>query len=355
MHGISLTRTAPSTRGRRIAIPLSLALAGLLLAPGPGPAQTVVKLATLVPDGSVWHEVLLDQVERWETGANGSLEVRIYPGGVAGDDPAVVRKMRIGQFQGAALSVEGLVAIDEGFRVFQIPMFYDSPAEAFHVLDALASRMEERLEEKGFVLVNWGYGGWVHLYSTEPVETAADLQSLKLFLWGGEERSMRISRSVGLQPVGLPATDIMMGLQTGMIDAMATTPLAALSFQWFRLTDYQLNPGIAPLIGATVMTRRAWDRLSPEQQTAAREAAAGTYERLQTEIVQAEAEAVEAMEERGLTVLTVDRSEAPWRDIVDGLAEGYRRDLVPPDVYDLAVQARDAFRAAQSSSDADAL
>jgi TRAP-type C4-dicarboxylate transport system substrate-binding protein len=334
---------------RRMTVGLSLFLAGLLLAAGPGHAQTVIKLATLVPDRSTWHEILLDQVHRWEADAGEGLQVRIYPGGVAGDDPAVVRKMRIGQFQGAALSVEGLVAIDEAFRVFQVPMFYRSPEEVFHVLDALSPLLRERLEERGFVLLNWGYGGWVHLYSREPIRSVADLRSQKMFLWGGEERSMRISRSVGMQPVGLAATDIMMGLQTGMIDAIATTPLAALSFQWFRLTPHQLDPGIAPLIGATVLTKRAWDSQSPKQQAAGLATAATTYERLRTEVTRAEKEAVEAMKERGLTISTVEVRDPQWTEIVEGLAEGYRRELVPADVYDLAVRARDAFRRTQST------
>ena len=327
-----------------------LFLVALLLGPSAAPAQDIVKLATLVPEGSVWHEILLDQMKRWEAGADGTIAVRIYPGGVAGDDPSIVRKMRIGQFDGAALSVEGLVAIDDAFRVFQIPMFYRSPAEVFHVLDALAPLMRERLQEKGFVLLNWGYAGWVHMYSKEPIRTVDDLRSLKLFLWGGEERSMRVSREAGLQPVGLPATEIMMGLQTGMIDAMATTPLAALAFQWFRLTDFQLDPGLAPLIGATVMTKRAWDRLSAEQQQAVLATAPGTYRRLRTEVARAEIEAVEVMKDRGLTVTTVDPRSRPWQTLVASLAAGYRRELVPHGVYDLAVRARDAFRASPGPS-----
>jgi TRAP-type C4-dicarboxylate transport system substrate-binding protein len=333
-----------------VRLPLLASLLAVLATAPQARAQTVLKLATLAPQGSVWHEILVDQVARWEESAGGDLEVRIYAGGVAGDDPAVIRKMRVGQLQAAALSVEGLVSIDEGFRVLQIPMFYRSPEEAFHVLDALAPLLRRRLEEKGFVLTNWGYAGWVHLYSKSPIRTVDDLRSLKLFLWGGDERSMRVSRAAGLQPVGLQATDIMMGLQTGMIDAMATTPIAALAFQWFRLAGHQLNPGIAPLMGATVVTQRAWSRLSPEQQAAALATGPTTYERLRTEVARAEEEAVPVMQERGLTVTSVDPTEPAWQALVEGVAEGYRREVVPADVYDLAVQARAAFRARANDS-----
>ncbi|NIP80125.1 MAG: hypothetical protein GWM90_13250 [Gemmatimonadetes bacterium] len=161
---------------------------------------------------------------------------------------------------------------------------------------------------------------------------------------------MRINRSVGLQPVGLAATDIMMGLQTGMIDAMATTPLAALAFQWFRLTGYQLDPGVAPLIGGTVLTKRAWDRLSPEQQRALLATGPATYERLLTEVARSEGEAVEVMKERGLTVTTVELTDPSWLALVNGIADGYRREMIPRDIYDLALKARDEFRAARTGA-----
>ena len=342
--------TAVSTRRCRGAVPALLAAIALSVTPLVGSAQTVVKLATLVPEGSVWHEILENQAERWESAVDGSVDVRIYPGGVGGDDPAVVRKMRIGQFQGAALSVEGLVEIDEAFALFQMPLFFQSPAEVFYVLDALTDVLRARLDAKGFVLVNWGYGGWVRLYSTDPIRSVADLRGQKTFLWGGEERATRIYRSQGLQPVGLAATDIMMALQTGMIDAMATSPLAALSFQWYRLTGYQLEPGIAPLIGGTVLTKQAWNRLSAEQRTALLATAPGAWHRLQVDVSRAEEEAIAVMRERGLEVTTVDLDAPGWKEVTEGLADGYRRDIVPTDVYDLGRRARDAYRSGRTGA-----
>jgi TRAP-type transport system periplasmic protein len=184
----------------------------LLAGSGDAAAQSVIKLTTLVPDGSIWHRILLEQATEVRRSAGGTVEIRIYPGGVAGDDPDLVRKMRIGQFHAAALSVQGLTEIDEAFRVFQIPSFFESPEESFHVLDDLTPVLRQRLDEKGFVLINWGYGGWAHLYSKRPLRSAAELRARKMFMWGGEERSIRIWRANGLQPLGLASTDIMMAL-----------------------------------------------------------------------------------------------------------------------------------------------
>ena len=177
--------TAVVRRGTVVGLMALAVLAGL----GADPAGAqVVKVASLVPDGSVWDLILEEQARTWEQATNGRLDVRLYPGGVAGDDPAIVRKMRIGQFQAAALTIQGLLEIDDGFRVLALPLFYESEEELFHVLDALDPLLRKRLEDKGFVLVNWGYAGWARFYSKRPIRTPDDLRSQKLFLWGGEER-----------------------------------------------------------------------------------------------------------------------------------------------------------------------
>jgi TRAP-type transport system periplasmic protein len=330
-----------------------LGLALLLLAAAPAwnvsgsgaVAQTVVKLATLVPDGSIWHQVLQEQATDWRRATGGSSEIRIYPGGVAGDDPDLVRKMRIGQFQAASLAIQGLSEIDEAFRVFQIPMFFASAEETFYILDAMTPLLRQRLEERGFVLVNWGYAGWAHLYSKRPIRSAADLRSRKLFMWGGDDRTIRVWREHGLQPLGLAATDIMMALQTGMIEVMVTTPLAALSLQWYRLTPNQLDPGLAPLIGATVMTQRGWNTLSERERQALLQTGRRAEARFRTEIPEHEKRAVAAMMSRGLSRNTIDRAaEAEWDTLTASIMSAHRGRLVPADMYDRALQLRTEYR-----------
>jgi TRAP-type transport system periplasmic protein len=335
---------------RRLLMPcVALLLAG---APGAGmtggtaSAQTVVKLATLVPDGSIWHRILVEQATEWRRITGGASEIRIYPGGVAGDDPDLVRKMRIGQFHAASLAVQGLAEIDEAFRVFQIPMFYASAEETFYILDAMTPLLRQRLEERGFVLVNWGYGGWAHLYSKRPIRSAADLRARKLFMWGGDEHAIRVWREHGLQPLGLAATDIMMALQTGMIEVMATTPLAVLSLQWHRLTPHQLDPGLAPLIGATVMTQRAWNALSERERQALLQTGRRAEARFRAEVPEHERRAMAAMAERGLSRNTLDpAAQAEWDRLVASIVSAHRGRLVLADMFDRAMQLRTEYRA----------
>jgi TRAP-type transport system periplasmic protein len=344
----------PGTRYRAatLLLPVLMLAAAPFLAPGGGAAsaQTVVKLATLVPEGSVWHRILTEQATEWKRASGGS-EIRIYPGGVAGDDPDLVRKLRIGQFQAASLSAPGLMKIDEAFGVFQVPMFFASEEEAFAVLDAMTPLLRQRLDERGFVLINWGYAGWARFYSKRPIRSAADLRSRKMFLWGGEERAMRIWRENGLQPIGLASTDIMMVLQTGMIDVFATAPLATLSLQWYRLAPHQLDPGLAPLFGATVMTKRAWNALSQRERDALLQTGRVAEAKFRRDIVIHEQRAIAAMQERGMSRNVIDRAAEPdWNALVASMASAQRGRLVPADIYDTAVRIRGEYRARLAAS-----
>ncbi|MDA8017587.1 MAG: TRAP transporter substrate-binding protein DctP [Thermoanaerobaculia bacterium] len=338
-------------RGTLVGVALLLVCTGLLGASPADAATTTIKMATLVPQGSVWDRILREMGNRWQEDTNGQVRLTIYAGGVAGDEPDVVRKMRIGQLHAAAISTAGLVSIDPGFQVFQIPMFFASYEELFHVLETLRPDFEARLEAKGYVLLNWGNGGWVHLFSKLPVRELDDLKSQKLFSWAGDESMIQMWRENGFQPIALAATDIHTGLQTGLIEAVPTTPLAALSLQWFRETPYMQNLGLAPLVGATVISHRMWNRLTPEVRSALRAAARETEARLFAEIPEQDSEAVEQMSGRGLTVVEVDdQQETAWRAAAEDFAAVQRKQMAADakDLLDRVQKIRDTYRAKHS-------
>lgn len=331
---------------------LALCAAAFLLLSATAEARMVVKMATLAPDGSVWDKIFKEVGDEWQEATDGEVSLRIYAGGVAGNEPDVVRKMRIGQLHAAVLTVAGMSAIDPGFEVFEIPMFFESYEELFHVQRKMRPIFEQRLADKGYVMLNWGLGGWVHFFSKNPVRVVDDLRKQKLFVGAGSESTVQLWRRNGFQPVALAMTDVMTGLQTGMIEALPSTPLAALSFQWFRLTPYMQDLGLAPLIGATVITRKAWDRLSPEAQKAIREAARESEERLLEEVPDQDRRAVQQMTERGFVTLVEvpDGTRGEWDDEAEEFIRHKREKMEAKDLLDLARQERDAFRASQAAA-----
>lgn len=322
-----------------------------IFAPAPLAAKSLFKMATLAPQGSVWDTALREMAASWKQTSGGSVELRIYPGGVAGDEADVVRKMRIGQFQGAALTVTGLAEIEPAFRVFHIPMLFDSWGELDAVLAALRPDLERRLAERGYVLLFWGHGGWIHLFSRQPIESLADLKEQKLFVWAGDDDQVQQWRKAGFQPVPIAATDVSMAFQTRMIDVVPTPPVAALSFQWYRQTPYMLSLGLAPLVGGVIVAREAWEKVPTPTRDELLRAARAAEERLSREVPELDRGAVDEMRRRGLTVTEIGADEsAAFARAAEEFAAAAREGRVPPDVLQTTREAIDGYRAGRAEA-----
>jgi TRAP-type C4-dicarboxylate transport system substrate-binding protein len=255
--------------------------------------------------------------------------------------------MRLGQFQGAALTVTGLAEIEPAFSLFHLPMLFDSWAEVDHVLAQLRPELERRLAAKGYALLLWGHGGWVHLFSREPIRAVADLKRQKLFLWAGDDAGVQNWRARGYQPVPLAATDVTMGFQTKMIDVVPTTPIAALSLQWFRQTPFMQGLGLAPLVGGVVLRLDAWQKIPAASREGFAAAIAAAERTFALEVPRQDAGAVEQMKSRGLTVVEIGEAQrAEWRREAEEFARTAREGAVPPEILEQARTAIAAFRAA---------
>ncbi len=326
---------------------LILVWAPAALAAGP----TVVKMGTEAPEGSPWHQILKAMGEKWRESSRGSVTLRIYPGGVLGDEPDLVRKMRVGQIQAAAVTAVGLSEIDDSVAALQIPMMFRSYDELDYVRDKLRPVLEKRLESKGFIVLNWGDAGWVMFFAKEPFARPDDLKRMKLFVWAGDNHAVDLWKAGGFNPVPLAATDILPGLQTGLINAFDTTPLAALVNQWFGLAPHMLDLKWAPLVGATVMTKKAWESIPAAERDGIRAAAAQAGERLKGEIRATNDKAIEAMEKRGLKVHEATPAlEAEWQKAAEKVYPDIRGSIVPADMFDEVRKLRDAYRAGRGAT-----
>lgn len=317
----------------------------LLLSPAALAAQRAnLRLGTILPANSVWDRSLRQMASAWQRSTDG--RVRLQVRGTTGDESTIIRRMRLNNPQVAALTLPGLTEIDETFNVFGIPFFFASDAEALHVLEALTPRLRAALADNGLVLLNWGHGGWAHIFSAAPIRELGDLQAAKLFTSAGDDAMVRWYRENGFEPVPLELTDVLMGLNTGLIDAYPSPPYGALVFQWYRQTSHMLDIPLSPIFGATVMTERAWARIAEADREALLEAAAETQDFLFDEVPRQDRDAVAEMQKRGLTVASVPESAAAaLRAEVQRLTATWRGDRVPAEIYDAAVAARDEFRA----------
>jgi TRAP-type C4-dicarboxylate transport system substrate-binding protein len=323
-----------------------VALAAMIVSVAPVGAQPVlVKMATLVPDGSSWHLILKETGDKWRTLSNGSVTVRLYAGGVAGDDPDVVRKMRLGTLNAGVLTSVGVAEIDKSVYALGVPMMYDSYEEVYYVLDKMRPRLESSLESKGFVVLNWADGGWVHFFAQKPVAVPDDLKALKLFSWAGDATSVDLWKSAGFNPVPLPATEIATALQTGLVNALGCPPQVAVIAQYY---NYAKNMTALPwqlLLGATIINKTVWDKVPADLKPALLQAAREAGTRLQDEIRKTGDRDVEAMRKRGLNVVAVDaRAREQWKKTAESLYPKIRGAIVPADAFDEALRYRDEYR-----------
>ena len=309
---------------------------------------TQIKLATILPAGSVWDKALRQMGADWTKATNGRVQLRIFPGGAQGTEPTVVRKMRLNNPQAAVLTQPGLADVADAFNVFGIPFFFQSDEELRFVLDKLTPTLMDALEDEGLVLINWGHGGWAHIFTTSQVTGLDDLKRMKIFTTAGDDEMVQWYKQNGFEPVPLALTDVLLGLNTGLITAYPSPPYAALLLQWYTKTPYMLDLPLGPVLGATVVTETTWKRLSEPDQHALLEIAKASQERLMTDVPAQERGSIEEMKKRALIVTRLDQTaEAGFRAAAEKLASSMRGAMVPAEVYDLAVRARAEFRAAK--------
>ncbi len=319
-------------RTLRLGLLLALALASPLRA-------QKIKLATLVPSGSIWDRTLKEMGDEWRSDSGGKISMRIYAGGVAGDETDMARKLKIGQLQGGLFTASGLGQIEPAFRIFEIPLLFKDEDEVTFVVNAIREDFEKRLDKQGYVLVHWGHAGWMRIFSTKPIRKYRDFIEMKQFVWGGGTRVGGWYEEKGIRTVPLSTPDILTGLQTGLVDVIPSTPLAALSLQWFRAAPYMFERRLAPLIGGTIISKRAWKKIAPEHQEKMLAAGERATTKLFDEVPRSEADALSEMVKRGLeiTMIAGPDDERKWDELGNHFRTRMREDSIPRDVFDRVI------------------
>jgi TRAP-type C4-dicarboxylate transport system substrate-binding protein len=317
-------------------------------------AQKVeIIMATLAPADSPWFKVMENMGAEWKRISGGNVTLSIRAGGVLGDEPDSVRRLRLGSIQAAALSGAGLGDIDRGVASLQIPMMFDTYEELDYVRDRVAPKLEKRIEDKGFVLLNWGDAGWVQFFSTKPVQKLDDLRKLRLFTWAGDPTEEELWKASGFHVVPLAATDIVQQLETHGIDAVPTTALYAEATDLYKLANYMCDVKWAPLIGATIVSKAAWEKIPAAQREPMLAAARKSGDALKSEIRAQGTRAVATMaagqpgrRASKLTVTTLDAAAlADWRKQTEAVYPKMKGDMVPADLFDEVRRLRDEYRA----------
>lgn len=315
---------------------LTSLIAVLIIAPFAA-AQPTVRLATLAPSGTTFHQELLAMGEKWAKAPGGGAKLIIYTNGQLGGEADMVKRMRADQIQAAMLTVTGLSEIDDSVAALQnMPMFFRNAGELEYVREKLRPQFEQKFREKGFVVLFWGDAGWLRFFSRKPGTTPDDFRKMKLFTYAGYSKTTDLWRAGGFQPVPLQLSDALTALNTGLIDAIATEPYYALAGQFYGPTPNMLDLKWAPLVGGAVVKEKTFSALSAETQKAMLAAAAEAGVKLTAESRKQSDDSIEVMKTKhGLHVQTLSPElEAQWRKQCEAFYPKIRGSIVPAEMFD---------------------
>lgn len=315
---------------------LLVGLCSLLFAVPALAEPALVKVATIAPQGSIYHRVLQEMGEAYARAGGPRSRFVIYPNSIQGTEADTVRRMRVGQLDASMLTVVGLTEIDPSVAALQyMPMMFRSWEELDYVREKLRPELEAKLAAKGFEVLIWGEGGWVQFFTKADVATPEEYKRLRIFAWSGDPVQSSVMKSLGYHPVPIPLADILPGLETGMVDAVPVAPLWALVGQFDRVTHYMLPVNWVPIVGATVMRRQTLEAMKPEARAALREAALVATKTLRAHRVEQDEGSIKAMQARGLQVkeLTPELEQA-WRGLAEKSWPHVRGTMVPAATFD---------------------
>ena len=236
-----------------------------------------LKIATVTPEGSQWMKDMRSSANEIKERTEGRVKIKYYGGGIKGDDAKVLAQIRIGQLQGGAFTPSALVAIYPDLNIYGMPLVFNSAEEAAYVRGHIDSRLQRGLEDAGFVNFGFAAGGFANLTSNEPVKSLADMKGKRVWVPEGDAMSRASMQALSLMPVTLPLTDVLTGLQTGLIDIVAIPPIVALLMQWHTKVKFVSELPLVYTFGFMAIDKKAFDKISTQDQAIVREVMGATY------------------------------------------------------------------------------
>lgn len=303
----------------------------------------VLKIASLAPDGSTWAKSFNKTNREIRKATNGEVALRIYPGGVMGDESAMVRKMRTGQLDGGAVTSVGLGDISPEVLVLQLPLTFKNYKELDYVRDQMSDTLTGLLEDKGFVLLHWGDVGFNYIFTGSPVKTPDDIRKTKMWVWEADPISKAVMKVAGVNGTLLGVPDVLPSLQTGVIDSYANSPYGAVALQWHAQAKYVTNLRLAMTVGGLVISSKSWNALPEKHRKTIRQIAAKNGKDLLKAIRKDNQKAISTIQANGVEMVKPEQMKS-WIALATKTRESLQGELFPKELVDEMLGHLEAFR-----------
>ncbi len=269
----------------------------------------VLKIATVTPEGSQWMEEMRASAAEIKEKTDGRVQVKYYGGGVMGNDAKVLGRIRIGALQGGAFTPVALSSQYRDLNLYGLPLIFDSEEEAAFVRERIDAKLTEGLEKAGFVSFGFAAGGFAVIMSNTPVSKLEDLKGKRVWVPEGDKISYSSMEALSLSPVTLPLTDVLTGLQTGLIDIVAMSPIGALVLQWHTKLKYMTELPLVYTVGFMAVDKKSFAKLAPADQAVVRDVMTRTYEQFDRSNLIDNKGARDALLNTGIETVAFDRDE----------------------------------------------
>ena len=335
------------TRSRTWLLTALLLLTGNLSA---APEYTI-KFATLAPSGTTWMNLLEEWDRDLRARSNGRIGFKFYPGGVQGDEPDVLKKMRFNQLQGGAFTGYGIGRMYSPARVLELPFLFNNTDEIDFIRQQFTDEFKQGFKDNGYTLLGWMEVGFVHMFSREPIRSLEDMKTRRVWLWQGDPLGQAFFKASGISPVPLSIMDVYTSLSTGLIDTVYSPPLGAIALQWFTKTQYVSSVPLTNGMGGLIVSKKFYDKLPADLQTILTETGTAAGEKLIAASRIDNAESINTLKERGLQFIEpgAGMSEPVLVDVRDrAAAELVASEYIPGPLFEKTRRLLEQYRAGQA-------
>jgi TRAP-type C4-dicarboxylate transport system substrate-binding protein len=239
-----------------------------------------IKIATISPEGTYWMKQMRAGAAEIKKKTEGRVKFKFYPGGVMGNDDSVLRKMHIGQLHGGAITIGSLSQSTPDTSIYGLPFLFSSIEDAEQIRKTSDPMLNKKMEESGYICLGIAQGGFTYLMSKQQINSLEDLKNQKSWVPEKSDVGLSVYSYIGVTPISLPLSDVLTGLQTGLINTIITSPIGALALQWHTHVEYVVDLPLNYLAAMMVIDKKVFDSLSEDDQAIVREVMGKVYKRI---------------------------------------------------------------------------
>jgi len=276
----------------------------------------VLKIATLSPDGSNWMITMRQGAKEVAKKTENRERFKFYPGGIMGDDKAVLRKIRIGQLHGGILTSGSLSKFYHDLLVYNLPMVFKSFGEVDFVRKRMDRLLIDGLGKGGFVIFGLAEGGFAYLMSTTPIKSTDDVRKNKVWIPENDELGLATFKIMGSTPIPLPLAEVRTALQTGLINTVAASAIGAIALQWYTQVNYITDTPLMYICGLLAIDKKAFKKISLSDQQVVRNVMSRIYRQFDRENRKDNIKALDALRKQGIKfVMPDDKTLKEWNEL----------------------------------------